>query len=476
MIYRNFSRLFAGLVISLFACLVWLTPSNAQQPITTTVICTSSATCATTVPGAVAATLRRPTTDTLLRAHVGIFVMHPYSSYVNNTTICNELAARGFTTLCANGPFNGNQFGYYGYEQHIPTIAAGLNYLRNNVTGPAVTKALIFGHSAGAPMMTLYQNVAENGPAACTGPEKLIPCVTTGLNNIPKADGVMLFDAHLGDSLATYTYIDPAIIVNATPPGNVSSNRNPSLDMFSAANGYNFTTDGATYTDAFKKRFLAAQAIRNADLVSQALDLLQQRRIATGNPNDMGDAIPFTVVGGNAARLWQPDLNLVSCTKTAHTLLSHDGTRPVQKVCSVRTPSGNGSSDGLTNGSTITFTVHSYLGAHALLTNGRYTQTLDDITGLDYASSAATSAANVPYITVPIIIISNTGHYFIRPDEIIYDAAGSFDKTLAFEEGAVHGGTPCTACATALGQPSTYFGDTVKRTMDFYAEWLAARY
>jgi hypothetical protein len=95
---------------------------------------------------------------------------------------------------------------------------------------------------------------------------------------------------------------------------------------------------------------------------------------------------------------------------------------------------------------------------------------------LDYASSADTSAANVPFITVPIIIISNTGHYFIRPDEIIYNVAASFDKTLAYEEGAVHGGTPCTACATALGQPTTYFGDTVKRTMDFYGEWLAARF
>ena len=164
MICKKFSQTFGGTLIVLLACLAWLTPSNAQQAITTTVVCNSTATCATPVPGATAATLRRPTTDTLGFSHVGIFVMHPYSSYVNNSTICNELAARGFTTLCANGPFLNNQFGYYGYEQSIPTIAAGLNYLRNVVTGPAITKALIFGHSAGAPMMTLYQNVAENGP------------------------------------------------------------------------------------------------------------------------------------------------------------------------------------------------------------------------------------------------------------------------------------------------------------------------
>jgi len=295
------------------------------------------------------------------------------------------------------------------------------------------------------------------------------------LSNLPAADGVMLFDAHLGDSLATYTYIDPAVI------GNTLGNRDPSLDMFSAANGYNAATDGATYTDAFKKRYTAAQAVRNADLISQALDLLQQRRIATGNPNDLGDAIPFTVVGGNAARLWQPDLSLLKCTQQAHILLARDGTRPNQVVCSVRPPSGQ-RTEGLSSASTLNINVHIFLGAHALRSNGRYTQTLTDITGLDYASSADTSAANVPFIKAPLVIIANSGHYFLRPDEIIFNTATTTDKTLAYEEGAVHGGTPCSACALQIdptltsAQANAYFGDTVKRTMDFYAEWLAARY
>ena len=39
----------------------------------------------------------------------------------------------------------------------------------------------------------------------------------------------MLFDAHLGDSLATFTYIDPAIIANVNPPGNVRCEPEPVL-------------------------------------------------------------------------------------------------------------------------------------------------------------------------------------------------------------------------------------------------------
>src|SRR5206468_805808 len=128
--------------------------------------------------------------------------------------------------------------------------------------------------------------------------EKLTPCVDTNIHNLPKADGVILFDAHPGLALGEFTYMDPAIIVNANPPGNVSSNRDPSVDTFSPANGYNVTTNEGVYTSAFVKRFLAAQAVRNQDLLNQALDLLRQRRIATGNPNDMGDDIPFNIVGG----------------------------------------------------------------------------------------------------------------------------------------------------------------------------------
>jgi hypothetical protein len=101
---------------------------------------------------------------------------------------------------------------------------------------------------------------------------------------------------------------------------------------------------------------------------------------------------------------------------------------------------------------------------------------------VDYDSSATSSVGNVKGIKAPLVIIAHTGHYFNRPDEIIYDAATTLDKTIAFNEGAVHGGGPCAACALQIdptltpAQASAYFGDTQGRNHDFYAEWLAARY
>jgi pimeloyl-ACP methyl ester carboxylesterase len=428
-----------------------------------------------------AANLWQPATGS---SHVGIVVMHPYSSY-KNFMGCSYLAARGFTVLCVDSIYTNNQFGYFGYEQHVPAIAAAVHFLRSKA---GITRVLLFGHSAGAPMMTLYENVAENGPGVCSDAAKLSPCVTSFLSDVPPADGVILFDSHIGDSLATFTYVDPAV------QNNTLGQRDPTLDMFTAANGYNAATNGAMYGSTFIQTFLAAQAARNALLNQQAQALLAQERQT--NPTSLGDDLAFTVVGANNARMWQPDLDLLKCTQTPVTLLSHDGTRPTQIVCSVRPPSGD-ARDALSSASTLNVNVHIWLGAHAMRTlpspGPAYNQTNNDITGLDYTSTSTSSVTNITGINRPFLIVANSGHYFLRPDEIIYQTAKMPDKTFAIEEGSVHGGTECTQCETQQGLPTPaptgapgpngtapptfgYYGDTFTRTMNFMAEWINRRF
>ena len=418
---------------------------------------------------AAAATLRQPVNS---MSKTGVVIMHPYLSYVNFRA-CEDLAKQGFTTLCVDTSFTGKQYDYYGYEQHAQAIKAAIQHLK---TLPNITKVLLFGHSMGAPMMSFYQNVAENGASVCTGPEKLIPCMSASLANLPPADGVILFDAHLGESLATLTYVDPAVM------NNTLGSRDPTLDMFSPANGYNPATNGAIYTDQFKQRFLAAQAARNKQLNDQALRLLAEKRATTGDPNQMGDDIPFRVVGATSTRLLQPDLELLKCTQQPVTLLARDGSTPTQVVCSVRTPSGN-ATEALSAKSVLNVNVHIWLGALALSTTGSYNQTVNDITGIDYSSTATSSVGNIAGVTKPLLIVANGGHYFLRPDEIVFNAARTADKTFAITEGAVHGGTECTACETALKLPLPasaesfgFYGDTFTRTMDFMGQWIRNRF
>jgi len=53
-----------------------------------------------------------------------------------------------------------------------------------------------------------------------------------------------------------------------------------------------------------------------------------------------------------------------------------------------------------------------------------------------------------------------------------YIMAGSTDKMLAYVYGATHGFTPCTACKT----DPALLGDTTNITLDYIAQWIAARF
>jgi hypothetical protein len=357
------------------------------------------------------------------RDQIGLFVMHPSSSYINNR-ICTELADRGYRTLCADNPFSFNGNGYKGYEDHSDIIRRGINCLKgqnpagqtsspcSSITG--VTKIVIIGHSMAGPMMAFYQNIAENGAAVCKKPERLIPCEDTNLSNLPAADGVILLDSHLGDAVATMTYTDPAVIREQQP-----DLRDALVDMFDPANGYDTNTNSATYSDQFRRAFLAGQSRRHNRLIGDALEQLAD--IINDHRNVYPDDMPFVVPGSNGARLWQPDIRLLKCTQAAYLLLTDanpTGEGPKQ-ICSVRLPSGN--LGALTFDSVTSVSVRIWLGAHSVRTTKDYNQTPNDITGIVYESSNTSTPTNVEGITKPLLIVVMGAHYFMRPDEITDD-------------------------------------------------------
>jgi hypothetical protein len=418
------------------------------------------------------------------RDHIGIFVMHPSSSFINSP-ICTELANRGYRTLCADHPFSFNGDGYQGYEDHSAIIARGINCLRGQnppgqTSSPCssiagITKIIIIGHSMAGPMMVFYQNIAENGAAVCQKPERLLPCDPTNLSNLAKADGVILLDSHLGDAFSTMTYTDPAVVREAQP-----GVRNPNLDLFDPRNGFDPnlpaqtilgtpTTGGATYSDKFVKAFLARQSKRHNRLIDDALHEL--RDITNGIGNLYPDDMPFVVPGTNGARLWQHDTRFLKCTQGKYLLLTAAnplGEGP-QIICSVRLPQPN-RANALSFGSVTNVSVRVWLGAHAVRTTEDYNQTPNDITGIVFESSNTSTPTNVEGITKPLLIVVMGAHYFMRPDEIILEhAMNTNDKTMVAVAGVSHVFTPCTACAAALG---VSFGDTVKRLFDFVDTWL----
>lgn len=386
------------------------------------------------------------------KSHIVIVYTYPGTTLSLNQAPVNnfndstgpQLASRGYRELLLNHAIAGPKVGY---ESIAPAIGQAIKYARSL---PGVDTVLLLGHSIGGPLVTFYENVAENGPGVCQGPEKIYPCRADLLKDLPKADGVVLTDVHMGEAFRLFTYIDPAVTDETHP-----LKRNPSLDMFQAANGFDRSTKGATYSASFLKEFFAAQAARNDKLIADA-----QARLAAieAGKGKYKDDEPFEVSEVNARPL-QSDVTLTSQTRDPHPLLKSDGTTSMQIVKSVRPVMGQ---DG-PSGTYEQYTVRGFLAAEAIRTTKDYGMTRNSINGIDWASSSTSAPSNIEGIKVPVLIMSMTCHYFEVPDELLYDHAKTKDKELVYVEGAAHEYTPC--------RPE--YGDTMKRTFDYMDGWLS---
>jgi len=192
--------------------------------------------------------------------HVGIVVMHRALNFMN-ALACPELSKRGFLVLCMN-PRSDNNEAAVRWETIPLDVKAGVEFLKKH---QGISKIILWGFSGGGPTMTFYQNVAENGPSVCQGKNKLVQC-GNDLAGLPRADGVILVDAHPGNPVNGVRSINPAV-TDESRPGQV----NPDLDPFNPKNGYN-PKGPSKYSDEFKKNYFKAQASRMNKLIETALE------------------------------------------------------------------------------------------------------------------------------------------------------------------------------------------------------------
>ena len=443
----KFLVLFAS---SVFLTLICLTSADAQ-PTKLTVVTNLG----------VPAVLAEP--DPLgSRSHIGIVTMHSDGNYLSGGN-CIPLAQRGYRALCMNNQFTNNADNIEGFYQIAPTIARGINHLRGLVG--ASGKVGVMGHSMGGPLMSFYQNAAENGPSACRNPQMIYPCPEEGLRNLPKADFVILRDSHGGWGFANLSYADPAVANDNNP-----NRRRPQLDMYDPSNGYDPITLSASYSDRFLRNFLDGQSSRYNDHISLALDRLAKIEEGQG---DYTDDEPFIIPRADgAARIWLPDLKLQERTRKPFKLLKDGAPPSVEKIHSVRVPDGR-HEENESYATALHSSVRRFLGKHAIRSSN-WTVSEDNITGIDWASSHTSTPFNVEGISVPLLVSQHSGHYFLVIGEIIYDHARSDDKELVFIYGANHGGSACAPCAAYHGLPP--FGDTQKVEWDYLHTWLLARF
>ena len=384
---------------------------------------------------------------------IGVVVIHRTANFME-TLACTELSQRGFLVLCMNPRSDNNEAAVW-WNDIALDVRSGVEFLRKQ---PGIQKVVLWGHSGGGPTTTFYQATAENGPSYCMGANKLIPC-DDSLANLPPADGVILVDAHPGNSVNVLRSINPAVTNDEEIiERNAEPKLDPTLDALNNANGYD--PKGSHYSEEFKTRYFAAQAARMNKLIGLAQAKLAAMKAGTYRYSD-DDYFP--IVQSSGWRLMNADVSIHETTARPQRLLKNDGSIVEEIVRSVRVPGGETPDKSFSN--TRFQTIRSFLSANAIRAE-------DSMDKIDWCSSNNSVPCAVQQISVPILIAPMGGYYFVRDNEIHYELAKSEDKEFVVIEGAVHSQRPCTACEKTPGQ----YSNTVKNFYNHTRDWMNARF
>ena len=372
------------------------------------------------------------------KSTVGIVVMHSHQDYMN--FIANsELAKRGYTVIATN-PGSSDLI-----ENKVISIQACVDYLRNRGD---IRKVILLGHSGGGTVMSAYQNLAENGRKALN--DKLYQDYSDKINNLPPADGVMLFDANPGLSTVMLNSLDPNVTDEST--------------------GFNLS---GKYTYDKEKEYMQGQQERYNRLVKEAQERLELIKAGKGR---FADDEPFVIPGSNSIRffnkLYSSDLTLLNHTKGKWPLIHPDGSITTQVVFSVRAPFKPMDKTEML-GTAQSLTVRSFLSSYAMTVDKDYEVLPDGFKGIRFDSNLTSPIGNVKGIHVPSLFMGMTGSYEYITSESIFNNSPATDKTLIFVEGASHMFTPDKK---AEEYNNVKYGDTVKNMFDFVDLWLNERF
>lgn len=413
-------------------------------------------------PSATMGALYMPDPERFPEPHIATLAMHRDSNFMSHIST-REMPKRGIVALGMNPRCQNNEALCIPWENNALDVKQGVEYLRSL---PGIKTVILIGHSGGGPTMAFYQAIAEKGNPLCKDSERLVKCPET-IEDLPPADGVIFWDAHLGNGINALRSLNPAVMNDEEILNNNAVPKlDPRLDPFSKENDYSARGD-SKYTDEFKESYFEAQSVRMNKLIDIALERMGKVDAGTYKyPDDDAFIVPMA----DLSRLMRMDRTIDPGTVNLHKEIKNNGN--IEDCCQVMSvrpididPEGYGEFwEG-----TRFLTLRSFLSVRAI-------RSRHSMTDIDYCSSNNSTLCNVQYISVPVLVNANTGHYFVRNSELIYDFAASDDKDFVGIEGATHGGNPCTACMPEGQDYDGRYDNTVKNSFDYLAKWINERF
>ena len=389
-------------------------------------------------------------------SHVAFLAIHRTADFRNHQST-TELANRGFGTLGIRTRF-GNSEAAVNWELIALDVRNGIRFLKN-VKGH--THVILIGHSGGGPTTSYFQALAENGPSYCKGPNKITECPFTGaeFTAADRANGIVFTDGHPGNTINRLRSLNASVVNEDQPFGPA---RNKTLDPFSEANGFNPAGD-SVFSDHFVDKYSEAQCRRMDGLIHEGLKT--RGEIERGKRDPADDAF---VIYRTSARLADFSTGVHRGTLEPRKLLKNDGSiDDTHVVNTVRVPNPGNKQDDEGNAGIQNLTITSFLSASAI----RCKHSLDDI---DWCSSNNATVCAVREISVPILVMTMQGHYFIRDGEQFYEESASGDKDFVVVEGAIHNLDNCPACAAFHGTGP--YTNVPLNLWNYVRDWTNARF
>jgi hypothetical protein len=382
---------------------------------------------------------------------VAVLLIHRVNNYLGHLA-ARELSSRGFLVLAMNSRFDNNEASVI-WEVIALDVKQGVEYLRKQ---PGIRKVVLFGHSGGAATLSFYQAVAEKGPSFCRAPQKLTVC-SDELAALPKADGLILVDASLGNGAGLLRNLNPAVVSEGDPRA-----IDPALDPFNPANGFN-ASGPSRYSREFKEKYFAAQSARMNRLIASAVE--QANRLGAGGAPFPDDNV-FLIIRADGARLVDEEEMAARATAAPRKHLKNDGRVVTEVVRPLRTDARMSPDDNaLFDGGARMLTLRSFLTANSI-------RSTHAVKGVDWCSSNSSTPCALGQIAVPLLIAAMGGNTALRDNEMLYEVAASRDKDFVVVEGANHNIQPCTECETKKDQ----YGNVKRNFFNYVVRWMNSRF